>query len=171
MAAERAAIIEASAGHAVLFAALQQSAFADLGDDPWSQAVFTSLLTLPGTVGLLAVRAQRPIGYVLARIAADEAEILSIGVAQEARRQGIARLLIAGASRRLGARGATALFLEVAADNAPGQAFYSALGFQPVGRRPGYYRRPDYRADALVLRRSIDGQNSDSLISQNTHHP
>ncbi|HEY0838393.1 MAG TPA: alanine acetyltransferase, partial [Azospirillum sp.] len=42
-----------------------------------------------------------------------------------------------------------------AEDNAAARALYAAAGFATVGRRPGYYKRPDGRVAALVLRRSF----------------
>lgn len=48
--------------------------------------------------------------------------------------------------------GATRLFLEVAEDNAAARALYDRLGFEPAGRRPRYYSRPNGPAvDALLL--------------------
>ena len=84
---------------------------------------------------------------VLLRVAADEAEILTIGVA--ARRQGIARALMAAALERARAQGARTMFLEVAADNGAARGLYEMLGFAPAGLRQGYYAGG---ADALLLR-------------------
>ena len=50
------------------------------------------------------------------------------------------------------ARGAGAMFLEVAAGNAPALALYGREGFAEVGRRRRYYRHPT--EDALVLGRT-----------------
>jgi ribosomal-protein-alanine N-acetyltransferase len=75
-----------------------------------------------------------------------------------ARRRGIGRSLVAAACRRAEDSGAAAVFLEVAEDNPAARALYARCGFDPVGRRPGYYRRPSGAAvDALVLRRGIAG--------------
>ena len=57
---------------------------------------------------------------------------------------------------RVSRRGLRELYLEVAEDNAAAQRLYRALGFATVGRRPGYYARPEIEAvDALTLRRVI----------------
>ncbi|WP_254453743.1 hypothetical protein [Siccirubricoccus sp. G192] len=50
------------------------------------------------------------------------------------------------------ARGAAAMFLEVAAGNPAALALYRGLGFDRVGQRRRYY--PD-GSDALVLRRDL----------------
>ena len=73
-----------------------------------------------------------------------------------ARERGIARALMLAAIERVSLRGLSELYLEVAEDNAAALGLYRALGFAPVGRRPGYYARPLAEAvDALTLRRAI----------------
>lgn len=95
-------------------------------------------------------------GFILGQLAADEAEILSIGVAPEWQRCGVAGLLtleFAASAARCGAKG---LFLEVAADNAAALALYVRQGFHCVGRRKCYYeRRGAPFADALVLAKTL----------------
>lgn len=98
--------------------------------------------------------AGNPCGLVVARLAADEADILTIAVAPEHRRRGIARALLHAAYARLAREGVRTLFLEVGADNRPARALYGAFGFRPVGRRAGYYRDARFGAqeDAVLLR-------------------
>ncbi|CAO3416847.1 GNAT family N-acetyltransferase [Azospirillum endophyticum] len=136
-------------------AALQQACFPD---DPWDEASVATLSTPPAGFAVIALDAlDQPVGFVMARVAAEDAEILAIGVLPQARRGGIGRVLVeaaVGGSRDLGA---TALFLEVAEDNPAAWTLYKASGFFSVGRRPGYYKRPDGRVAALVLRRNLEG--------------
>ena len=62
--------------------------------------------------------------------------------------------LVADFEAAAAARGAEECLLEVAVTNAAARALYAGLGYAPVGRRPGYYRRPARRpVDALVLRK------------------
>lgn len=104
-----------------------------------------------------AVCADAPsLGYCLARIAVDEAEVLSIAVAGAARGQGLGRALLGACLEEAKARGAARMFLEVAADNPPALALYRRMGFETCGRRPKYYpRRTGEAADALVLARNL----------------
>ncbi|MEO1469220.1 MAG: GNAT family N-acetyltransferase [Pseudomonadota bacterium] len=90
-------------------------------------------------------------GLILLGLAADEAEILDLGVVPAARRRGLARALLDMALAEAARRGARTAFLEVAEDNAPARALYARAGFAEVGRRPAYYGR----TDALVLRRPL----------------
>jgi [ribosomal protein S18]-alanine N-acetyltransferase len=91
-------------------------------------------------------------GFILSRMAADEAEILSIAVAPAWRGRGHARPLLDLHLRRLAGLGVRALFLEVDEHNAPACALYRRAGFREVGRRQGYY---DNGKNALVLRRDL----------------
>jgi ribosomal-protein-alanine N-acetyltransferase len=70
------------------------------------------------------------------------------------RRQKIATALLAAVFAEAAARGAAAIFLEVAADNDGALALYAQHGFAIVGRRAAYYRRANGGwGDALVMRR------------------
>lgn len=96
-------------------------------------------------------------GMILVRTIAGEAEILTVAVRPEARRAGVGRRLVEAALEAASSEAAEAVFLEVAEDNAPARRLYSRLGFEAVGRRPGYYPRPGSApADALVLRRALN---------------
>lgn len=117
----------------------------------WTAQTFSELLALPGVRGLLAQADDEPAGMILWRIAADEAEILTICVLPEHRRQGLGRRLLDDATSFCRQGGASTLFLEVAADNAPALAFYMGRGFAQRGRRPGYYRTESGAVDAHIL--------------------
>lgn len=132
--------------HATGLAVLHAQAFPP--EERWDEAAFAGLLSLPGVFGWIAGE----MGFVLARVAADEAEILTLAIRPEARRQGIGRGLMQAAMVRAGQLGATVLYLEVARSNAAACALYHALGFAQAGHRRRYY--PD-GGDALVLRRDL----------------
>jgi len=124
-------------------------------DEAWSTAAMAGLLASPGSFGLLSITEGAPSGFALARVAADEAEILSLGVLPPYRHRGIARLLLRATAERAGDSGAQRLFLEVAADNHAARALYLREGFARVGRRPCYYRRGAGSVDALILARPL----------------
>lgn len=115
---------------------------------PWTVAEFADLRASPH-VFLLT----RPDGFLLGRLVVDEAEVLTLAVAPEFRRQGIARDLMVDFAATLRDRGATRAFLEVAADNAPAQALYHATGWRESGRRLRYYG-PDL--DAIVMALTLE---------------
>ena len=88
-------------------------------------------------------------GFLTARLAADELEILNLGVRADARRRGIGRALAEAAFAWGAANGARRTFLEVRASNAAATAFYATFGFAASGRRANYYSAPV--EDALQL--------------------
>ena len=95
-------------------------------------------------------------GFVLARLAADEAEILTIAVQPSARGRGVGRALLLANFRQAANAGARTLFLEVDEDNRAALALYKRLGFVRVGERVGYYRKKDGgRTTAVVMRRAL----------------
>lgn len=118
---------------------------------PWSEADIGELLASPFVFAL-----QEPGGFLLGRVVAGEAELLTLAVAPDQRRAGIGRRLVQAFLTEARRRGGESAFLEVAEPNAPARALYSGCGFQPAGRRRGYYHRPDGgQEDALILVRSL----------------
>lgn len=125
-------------------------------DDPWSAGSFGRLLALPGVHGLLTQASQRPLGFLLWRRAADEAEVLTLCVQPAARRRGLAASLLRAGMASLKRCRTQRLFLEVAEDNLAARELYKSLRFCEVGRRSGYYRRSrGPKIDALLLEISL----------------
>ncbi|MGB2933544.1 MAG: GNAT family N-acetyltransferase [Methyloceanibacter sp.] len=116
----------------------------------WDDASISQFLLAPGCLSLLAARAQGgpAEGFLIARKAEDEAEILTLAVHPDSRRLGLAHALVQAAMARLRAAGASRLFLEVDAANAPAHALYLSFCANEVGRRPGYY---EHGADAVIF--------------------
>jgi [ribosomal protein S18]-alanine N-acetyltransferase len=123
----------------------------------WNKIAFEKLLRQPANFAFLGgANHNSLVSFVLARVAADESEILTLGTAGAARRNGFARGLVQAAATEAQARGAKVIFLEVAAANAPARAFYDALGFAVAGLRPAYYPGLNgAQADALTLRATL----------------
>jgi len=134
-------------------------------EEPWSKSDLAHLIALPGGLGLIArsrglrrlgFDTRRPVGFSLCRVSRDESELLSIGVAPDMRRVGLATHLVRQSMRRCRAGGARCMFLEVAIDNPGAQALYDREGFREVGRREGYYRRGGGdRVAALTMRAEL----------------
>ncbi|TIO80022.1 MAG: ribosomal-protein-alanine N-acetyltransferase [Mesorhizobium sp.] len=127
---------------------------------PWTDGEFAALLEQDTVFGYAAREtgqgAKPPVGFVLARLAAGEGEILTVAVARAHRRQGLGWQLIDAVLRELHAQRAEALFLEVDETNTPAIALYRRLGFRQVGQRPNYYRSTEHGpTGALVMRRDL----------------
>jgi ribosomal-protein-alanine N-acetyltransferase len=150
-------LIPAALVHAELLAGMHQICFADA----WSASSMAEILAMPGACGLIAVEggsmvpataAPGPAGFVLWRVTAGEAEILSIAVLPPWRRSGLGSRLIQAALDDSRLRRADTMFLEVADDNRSGLALYARMGFSRVGLRKKYYGDQD----AVVMRRDLD---------------
>lgn len=126
-------------------------------EEPFAEASFRTLLASPGMWAVLARAGgdANPLGFAVARLAADEAEIITIGVAPAARRAGIGAALLADVMARAVAHGAAAIFLEVAEDNDAAIGLYLSAGFEKVGRRPGYYQRKTSSPVAALIMRYV----------------
>jgi [ribosomal protein S18]-alanine N-acetyltransferase len=123
--------------------------------EPWNAHAFAELLAMPGTAGMLALAGEEPTGLVLWRIAADEAEILTICTLPDRRRGGVGRHLLLAATQAMKTAGAQRLLLEVAIDNRAAIRLYRTFRFVELGRRRGYYQGPQGAVDALILGRDI----------------
>ncbi len=111
-------------------------------DEPWDELVLARILAMPGAFGLLALAPNgSPVGFLLARRTAHEAEILSLGVLSDWRRLGIAGALLAASCDQVRNRGGIRVSLEVARVNVAAQRLYEKLGFRCATIRPAYYRR------------------------------
>jgi len=123
--------------------------------EAWTRAQCAGIMGLPGVWLTLASDEAGPAGFALARVVADEAELLLIGVRPGWRRRGIGRALLRAAELEAIARGAHKLHLEVRAEN-PAAALYDSAGFTPAGRRPGYYVGKDGQLfDAVTLSKTL----------------
>ena len=124
-------------------------------EDAWSAKALEELLKTPGTSAFAASH-----GFILTRVAGDEAEILTIAVAPTARRKGEASTLLAEAMRDAEAQGARSMFLEVAAGNDAANALYRRFGFRTVGTRKAYYAPNE---DALILRAELPLRSQENV--------
>jgi ribosomal-protein-alanine N-acetyltransferase len=135
-------IREAALPDVAAIAAIERLAFAD----PWPPQAFHPFL---GSLTLVADLDGVVSGYVVARHAADEAEILDLAVHPQHRGIGLASALLDELTRRAMALDVRLIFLEVRESNQAARALYERRGFVAVGRRSRYYQGPP--EDALIL--------------------
>ncbi len=132
---------------------------------PWQTVSFQRLLSVSGTVCLGATTPGDGAlaGFAIIRRAADEAEILTLGVTPTYRRRGVGRALVNAISASVSATGCIRIFLEVGADNPAARTLYEAMGYRRTGRRAGYYRRGGSPAiDAIILSCDLAKTGADS---------
>ncbi len=129
----------------------------------WGEKGMAQFIAGPGTLCLVGTTGDaEPSGFLIARRAADEAELLTIGVLPACRRLGVARTLLQNAVAALHDGGAKGLFLEVEEKNSAAVTLYRALGAEPVGRRTRYYENG---ADAAIFSLALSGSHSDDARS------
>jgi ribosomal-protein-alanine N-acetyltransferase len=146
------ALSDAGARDAAAIAGLHAASF----HRGWSDGEIEQMLLDRNTVAHRATVGRSLHGFILSRLVAGEAEILSVAVAQARRGQGLARALLNLHLRCLAGLGARAVFLEVDEANTPARRLYARAGFHEVGRRTGYYQQGREKpATALVLRRDL----------------
>lgn len=141
----------ATESDALAIAALEADA---LGRDAWSPGLVAEGVAarLPTVRYLVAERDGVLVGYAVASVVADIAELQRIAVAERQRRGGVATLLLDAVLAEAARERADRVLLEVREDNTAARAFYAARGFVEVDRRPRYYADG---APALVLRRAL----------------
>jgi len=132
--------------HAAHLASIHASAFAH----PSDAHEFERLLADRAVVADGLFAGEQPFGFALSRVVLDEAEILTVAIAPDARGRGSSKPLLASHLDALARAGTRLVHLEVEEENAPALALYRRLGFRPVGRREGYYRRPDGSSAAAL---------------------
>ena len=137
-------IVRMNESHVSAVAELERQNFSD----PWPDIAVRGELTNKLALWLVALEDGEVVGYVGSQTVLQEADMMNIAVADSHRRRGIAKMLVEELIRQLDAY---QLPLEVRASNAPAISLYEALGFQQVGLRKNYYRKP--KEDALILRK------------------
>jgi ribosomal-protein-alanine N-acetyltransferase len=141
-------VTEARAHDAAAISAVHAASF----QRGWSEDEFHRLLADRSIVAHRATSGRTLTGFILSRLTAGEAEILSVAIAPAWRGRGLSRPLLELHLRRLAGLGARTVFLEVDKHNAPAGKLYRRAGFYEVGQRQGYYGG---KAAALVLRRDL----------------
>jgi ribosomal-protein-alanine N-acetyltransferase len=146
------ALSEATPRDAAAIAKLHAASF----NRGWSEHEIERLLIERNVFTHRAIVNGRLVGFIMSRIAAGEAEILSVAVSSSYRGKGLARRMLDLHMGRLVAMGTRVIFLEVDESNIAARRLYRRAGFTEAGRREGYYTGADgKRATALVLRRDL----------------
>ena len=127
-----------------LLSAIHQACFAQ----GWNQQAFSDLFNITGTLAFTADIA----GFGILRLLVDEAEILTIAVLPEARRQGIGKTIFSSMLQWAKEKNVKSVFLEVAESNITAQELYKSAGFAIVSRRKNYY---NHNEDAIVMQKSL----------------
>jgi len=122
----------------------------------WGESEFEDMMRERNTLVHRLRLGRKTIGFAVSRMAADEAEILSIAIDDAYRGRGLSRDLLLTHLGHLAGRGVRTIFLEVEENNGPARALYQRTGFSVVGRRERYYRETGgEQLNALLMRRDL----------------
>lgn len=143
---------------------VMEAAFDPAYGEAWNRRQVSDALALHHThalvvdeqgVQLTGTDTSRPAGFVMTRCAADEEELLLIAVSPYFRRRGLGSILIERLVDQAAARGVRRIFLEMRRGN-PAVHLYRKAGFEPIGKRPNYYRLASGdKVDAITFGRSV----------------
>jgi ribosomal-protein-alanine N-acetyltransferase len=142
-------VIEASAADAEALAALHAKAL----PPGWPAADFAASCNNANRIVLKAAAGAPMLGLAVLQFAADEAEILSIAVAEEARRRGIGSSILKASIAACRQRLVSYIYLEAAEDNAAALNLYGKFGFSTIASRKNYYEAKGAApVTALIMR-------------------
>jgi ribosomal-protein-alanine N-acetyltransferase len=112
---------------------------ASFGDEAYDRNLFAEFFRRCRELFLVVERDRNILGYMIACIRGEQAELVSVAVDPAARSRGAASALMQSALRRLRRRGIARIVLMVRVTNDQARAFYERYGFETVRRAPRYY--------------------------------
>ena len=122
----------------------------------WGEGEFEQMLSERNTLVHRLRQGRNIVGFAVSRIAADEAELLSIAVDARHRGRGLSRNLLLTHLGHLAGHGVRTVFLEVEENNQPARRLYDRAGFAVAGRRERYYKQPGgEQLNAVLMRRDL----------------
>ena len=119
-------------------------------DFPWTKGIFHDCIRAGYNCWVLA-QGVEVIGYGVLTVAAGEAHVLNVCVAQDQQSNGHGRHMMQRLIDLARWHRAERIFLEVRPSNPRAIKLYHSLGFNEIGRRPGYYPAKRGREEAIVM--------------------
>ena len=124
-------------------------------DDPWSELQFTTSIENSKNLCYCLSLDGKTIGYLIAMLAADTADIFNIGIDPDFKRQGYGTALLNHLIEELRKRDIGEIFLEVRAGNKSAIQFYKRQGFEEISVRKNYYtknsKNQSQREDGIIM--------------------
>lgn len=124
----------------------------------YSKSTLRWFLNLPGAKCLVAEAGGKIAGFILAEQHAPLAHIITIDVAESARRTGIGSALLRAVEEDLALQAVRTVVLETATNNAPAIAFWQKHGYRIQSVLQRYYLG---RLDAYEMRKRLPHHTED----------
>lgn len=123
------------------------------GEEVYKEKDFLTLLNEPYYRSFVLRENQKIEGFILSRVLYDEAEIFNICVGENYRGKGLSHKLLNYIEEILPEEGAQNVFLELRSKNEKASNLYGSHGFEVIGKRRNYYRKPD--DDAILMSKKL----------------
>ena len=124
-------------------------------DYPWSQLQFTTSIENGNNLCYCLSLKGKTVGYLIAMLTLDSADILNIGIDPDFKRQGHGTALLKHLIEELRKRDIGEILLEVRAGNKPAIQFYKRQGFEEISVRKNYYtknsKNQSHREDGIIM--------------------
>lgn len=134
-----------------VFSALSALDKACVGADGWSEQAFRSEVAKDNGIVIACYADMCVVGLISGYFAGDEADITSVAVDTDYRRQGIALSLMQEFEKSLPDY-ISEIFLEVRESNTPAVSLYEKCGFEKLSVRKNFYDNPPENAVVMVKR-------------------
>ncbi len=121
---------------------------------PWSKKSFEEAFLNQNISLFVASSSDNSIlGFLCLMILDSEAEVLNVAVSEKLRKQGIGSMLLSHALSYAKEHSVSSVYLEVRESNTAAQALYSNSGFEKIGIRRNYYKKPS--EDAVLMQKKL----------------
>ena len=124
-------------------------------DYPWSQGQFITSIENSNNLCYCLSLKGKTVGYLIAMLTLDSADILNIGIDPDFQRQGHGTALLKYLIEELRKRDIGEILLEVRAGNKPAIQFYKRQGFEEISVRKNYYtknsKNQSHREDGIIM--------------------
>ena len=128
-------------------------------DYPWTQLQLTRSLENSNNLCYCLSLNSKTIGYLIAMLATDSADILNIGIDPNFQRKGYGTALLKHLIEKLRKRHIGEILLEVRVGNKSAIQFYKNQGFEEISVRKNYYIKNSndrsQREDGIIMRIEI----------------
>ena len=137
-------------------------------DYPWTQLQFTTSIENSNNLSYCLSLKGKTIGYLIAMLTLDTADILNIGIESNFKRQGHGTALLNHFIGDLRKRNISEILLEVRAGNKSAIQFYKKQGFEKISVRENYYmknsKNQSQREDGIIMSIKIPSTENKNVL-------
>ena len=137
-------------------------------DYPWSQGHFKTSIENSNNLCYCRSLNGKTIGYLIAMLTEDTADILNIGIDPYFKRQGYGTSLINHLIEELRKRNICKILLEVRTGNKSAIQFYKKQGFEKISVRKNYYmknsKNQSQREDGIIMSIKIPSKKNKNVL-------